>query len=200
MKHVFSFLLLFLFTTRSFTQTNAFTSTTSFSQLNTDQNKVLSFVNAIPRQGDLKYLNWNAQGLTDGSGKITITLPGENNGQPIAFEIIGADYETPTQYALFGRSPSGNVALYVTPQGTGGVIDLVTSVYSIFPLGGVKGTMIKLAASTGEDVKCGTEAQKAEEMISYCEEDCGEAVLDVLAMITPAANTWLANTFGIYAQ
>lgn len=186
----------------SFAQTSSFTITTLHQGLDSDQNKVLTYVNNLPRNGSLMYINWTTQGLVDANGDIIVTLPDENNGLPITFNIIDADYSSTTEYALFGRSALGNIALYVTPQGTGGTIDLITSSYSLYPLGGTKGLLIKESPTGLEPGSCGTDTSSpgGGNEDGFCEDDCGKAVLDVLAMVTPAAQTWVNDNFGIFGQ
>lgn len=200
MRQFFFILLSFLVCTNSLlAQTTAFTLTTAHTGLDADQNKVLTYVSNLPRNGNLLYVNWDAQGLVGNNGNIYIALPNENNGQPITFELIDAHYATTTEYALFGRSSLGNIALYVTPQGTGGTIDLTTTSYRLYPLGGIKGLLIKGSSTEAESGICGVDSASPEGG-GYCEDDCGSALLDVLAMVTPAAQTWVNDNFGIFGQ
>lgn len=200
MKHLFFILLLSLAcASTANTQTSAFALTNPYTGLNTEQNKVLTYVNNQPRNGNLKYINWNTQNIVSNNGIISVTLPGENGGQPINFELLDADFASITEYALYGKSNLGNISLYTTPQGTGGTIDLSSRSYSIFPLGGTKAVLIENSTGNTPPEGCGTES-KATESVSYCDTDCGEAIVDVLALITPGARTWLNDNFGIYGQ
>jgi hypothetical protein len=200
----FFFILLFSLACAStaFAQTSAFTLTTAHTGLDADQNKVLTYVSNLPRNGTLKYINWDAQSLVDNNGNVSVTLPNENNGQPIVFTVIDVHYATNTEYALFGRAALGNIALYVTPQGMGGTIDLNTSSYKIYPLGGTKGLLIEKSPTEEEGASCGTDTSNPEGggEDGFCEDDCGKAVLDVLAMVTPAAQTWVNDNFGMFGQ
>jgi len=180
-------------------QASAFTLTTTHTGLGADQNKVLTYVSNLPRNGNLMYVNWDAQSLVDNNGNISFTLPNENSGQPITFEVTDAYFATPTEYALFGRSSFGEVAFYVTPQGTGGSIDLNAFSYSLYPLGGIKGLLIKRSPTEVESGVCGVDTPSPEGG-GYCEDDCGSAVLDVLAMVEPGAQTWVNDNFGIFGQ
>ncbi len=197
MKQSFFILLFFLaYASKAYTQTSAFTLTTAHTGLDADQNKVLAYVSNLPRNGSLKYLNWDAQGLVNNNGTISIILPNENNDQPINFEILDADFASTTEYALYGKGNLGNISLYVTPQGIGGTVDLVSKVYGIFPLGGIKGTLVELAQTGAEIPLCGTETENNQEAANYCDEDCGRAVLDILALVTPGARQWAADNWG----
>lgn len=198
MKQVFFVLLFSLFyATSALTQAEAFTLTAAHTGLDADQNKVVAYVSSLPRNGSVKYLNWDAQTLVDNNGIISVTLPGENGGGPINFKLLEADYASTTEYALYGKGDLGNIALYITPQGIGGTIDLFTKVYAMFPLGGIKGTLIELVRTETETeaVGCGT-TTNTEEKVNYCEEDCGRATLDILALVTPGARQWANNNWG----
>lgn len=192
-------LFYFVYLSQSIAQSDAFTFTTTPTGLDADQNKVLSYVNGLPRTGNLKYLNWNTLGLLDSNGNISITLPNENNGQTITFEVTGAFYANDVEYALTGQSTLGEISLYITPQGTGGVIDLNTKAYKLFPLGSNKGLLIEQPQNETEGVICGTAAgPDLDKSLSYCDFDCGTAELDILAMVTPAARIWLDTSYGTY--
>lgn len=68
------FLLLFLLIWASSTmaQTSAFTLVSPHGGLDTDQNKVLTYVSSLPRSGDLRHIEWDSQGPVDQNGNITI--------------------------------------------------------------------------------------------------------------------------------
>jgi len=169
MKQLFFILLAILFYSgKIVAQTQAFTISSAYTGLNVDQNKTLAYVSSLPRNGDLKYINWSTQSAVDNSGNIYISLPNENNGLPINFKLLEADFANPSEYALYGKGTMGDIALYVTKQGIGGQV-------------------------------CGTSGPSLAQF-DYCDDDCGQAVLDVLAMVTTEARQWANNTFGIYSQ
>lgn len=180
-----------------FAQSSAFSEISPQSGLSLDQTKVLTFVSNLPHTGAVKYIQWNSQSF--GTGNITFTLPNQNAGQPMSFDVIGANFSTSTDYSLVGTSNLGEVSLYVTAQGTGGNISLSNTTFSLYPLGGDKGLMIEtLQSSSPEGFSCATSDNSANTQVNYCQGDCGSSVVDVLAMITPAANQWLNNNFGVF--
>jgi hypothetical protein len=191
-------LFLLIWASNLMAQTSAFTLVNPHGGLDTDQNKVLTYVSNLPRSGDLRHIEWDGQGPVDQNGNISIALPNENGGQPIIFKVTAADYSSPTEYALLGTCPEGEIALYITPEGTGGNIDLVTTSYYLYPLGNAKGLLIEKSPLAAENGTCGTDNLNPEnnETLNFCEDDCGNAVLDVLAMVTPLANQWITDNFG----
>lgn len=195
------FLLFFLWVCAHTTmaQTSALNFVSPHSGLDADQNKVLTYVSNLSRNGDLKHIEWASQGPVDNDGNITIVLPNENGGQPMIFKVTASDYSSPTEYALLGTSAAGEIAVYVTPQGTGGTIDLATTTYNLYPLGGNKGLLIEKSLLEAANGICGMDNTSPENHnhIDFCEEDCGNAVLDVLAMVTPQANQWITDNWGV---
>ena len=169
--------------------------------LDADQGKVLNYVGNLPRNGTLRHVNWASQDQIVSNGNIVITLPNENNSQPISFQLLDVDFASTTEYAIYGKSTLGNIALYVTAQGIGGTIDLVNKVYAAYPLGGTKGLLIELAQTgSNEGTACGTIAAGDAARVGFCDTDCGPAVLDVLAMLTPGGKKWVTDTWGLLGQ
>lgn len=202
MKKVLLFVAIVMYSSGVFAQVSSasFTLLTgSHQNLDADQNKVLTYVGSLPREGTVKHIDWNASGLTGNS--ISISLPDENNGQPIAFDVLDVFFASVTQYAIFGKSSAGNIAIYITPEGTGGTIDLVGSSYNLYPLGSNKGLLIKNSSVEALTSVCGTQDNNPEETSDelFCGEECGKAVLDILAMVTPNAQVWLNDNFGSLA-
>ncbi|MBN8678450.1 MAG: zinc-dependent metalloprotease [Chitinophagales bacterium] len=177
--------------------TAIFTFVSPYTGLSTDQTKIVNYATNQPHIGSVQYVSWASGNLLDANGKITVNLSGENGGQPISFDVIGSHFASLTEYALYGRHSLGEIALYITPQGKGGSITLVNSAYELLPLGGTMGVMIKLASAESGSSICATEPTSLEES-GYCEDDCGSDVLDVLAMVTPAAQQWLDDNYGIF--
>jgi hypothetical protein len=178
-------------------QSAAFTLVSPYTGLDADQTKVLNYVTSQPRLGDVQHIAWAMESLFDSNGKITIALPGENDGQPISFEVTGSHFANETDYAVYGKAEQGEIALYVTSQGRGGSITLVNSTYVLYPLGNTKGVLIKTNPSEGEGGTCATD-QTPPEVAGYCEDDCGNDVLDVLVMVTPDAQQWLNDNYGLF--
>lgn len=188
---------LVLCTTNVLAQSAAFTLVSPYTGLDADQSKVLNYATNQPRLGDVQHIAWATESLFDSNGKITIALPGENDGQPISFEVIGSHFANETDYAVYDKAEQGEIALYVTSQGRGGSITLLTSTYVLYPLGGTKGALIKTNPSEGEAGTCATDLPQPEET-GYCEDDCGSDILDVLAMVTPGAQQWLDANYGLF--
>jgi hypothetical protein len=63
--------------------------------------------------------------LEDDNGNIVISLPNQNNGQPIVFKVLDSYFSTAKEYAIVGKSPQGEIALYITDELKGGTIDLL---------------------------------------------------------------------------
>jgi hypothetical protein len=145
----------------------------------------------------VQHVAWASGSLFDSNGKISVALPGENDGQPIAFEVVGSHFANETDYAVYGKAEQGEIALYVTSQGRGGSITLNNSTYVLYPMGGTKGVLIKANPSEGEGGTCATDSPSPEET-GYCEDDCGSDILDVLAMVTPDAQQWLNDNYGLF--
>ncbi len=147
--------------------------------------------------GDVLHVAWATESLFDSNGKISVTLPDENDGQPISFEVLGSHFANESDYAVFGRAEQGEIAIYVTSQGRGGSITLKNSTYVLYPMGGTKGALIKQDPSVGENGTCATDLTPPEET-GYCEDDCGSDILDVLAMVSPGAQQWLDANYGLF--
>lgn len=195
--NVLSFLLV---TTAVLAQTSALTICPQFEELDASQEKVINFASSLPQIGMMSYINWTTEDHIVNNGIISITLPDENAGKPINFELFDADFASETQYALYGRSKQGNISLYITPEGIGGTIDMVNKVYLALPIGGNKGALVQLSLQGNVEEACGTEHLESEEMTGYCNMDCGPAVLDVVALITPSARQWVNDTWGWLGQ
>lgn len=185
------------FTTNANAQSNTsiFTLVSPYTGLSVDQTKIVNYATNQPHIGPVQHVSWASGNLLDNYGRITVTLPEENNNQPISFEISSSHFSSETEYALFGRAPTGEIAIYTTPEGTGGSITLVNSTYLLYPMGNTKGVLIKIDTSNGGT--CATAPTSMEES-GYCSDDCGSDVLDVLAMVTPEAQQWLDNNYGIF--
>ena len=178
-------------------QNTAFTLVSPYTGLSTDQAKVVNFATNQPHLGSLQYIDWAPGGLIDNNGYITVALPGENGGQPISFELLDSYFANETSYAVFGSSHQGEIAIYITPEGTGGSITLANSAYVLYPLGGTKGVFIKKDPSETGGGTCATDTTPGEGA-GYCEDDCGKDIIDVLTMVTPAAWQWLGDNYGMF--
>ena len=197
MKHFFSlFSILFSFINIACAQMSSIEVVNPFADMDVAQNKVITYVNGLPRNGTVKYINWVSVDQICNNGQISFLLPDENNGQPVVFDLTGADFTSADEYSLYGRGELGNIAIYITPQGIGGTIDLVNKVYLAFPLGGTKGTLIERLMDESDRSVCGTDVSKKILEENYCNKDCGPSVLDVLALVTPEARQWVTDTWG----
>ncbi len=154
-----AFAILFAFvlcTTSALAQSSAFTLVSPYTGLDADQAKVLNHLTNQPRLGDVQHIAWATESLFDSNGKITVTLPGENLGQPISFDVVGSHFANETDHAVYGKAEQGEIALYVTSQGRGGSITLKNSTYVLYPMGGTRGALIKTNPSEGGGGTCAT--------------------------------------------
>lgn len=175
--------------------TSTFTFVSPYIGLSVDQTKIVNYATNQPHIGSVQYISWASGNLLNSNGEISTTLPGENSGLPILFEVNNSHFSSASEYALFGRSAIGEIAIYTTPEGRGGSITLLNSTYVLYPLGDTKGVLIKTDTSLGGT--CATDPTLLEEA-GYCEDDCGSDVIDVLAMVTPEAQQWLDDNFGVF--
>ena len=151
----------------------------------------------IPQLGSIEFVQFHSTFIADTFGVINITLPRANNAD-LEFYVTDAYYENSSDFFIQARNAEGFLTIYVKGSLQGATIDLVDTVYTIYPFTGNKGILIQNDLSEEESSICAQEASL--ESAEFCEEeDCGEDILDVLLLITPAANTWLANRYNTYA-
>ena len=106
--------------------------------------------------------------------------------------------KTPQITFIQARNAEGYLTIYIKGSMKGATIDLIDTVYTIYPFAGNKGILIQNDLSIGETSICAQ--NRSAEAPEFCEEeDCGEDILDVLLLISPAANTWLADHYNSYS-
>jgi hypothetical protein len=175
-----STLFLFALSLRVNAQESAFSFLEPITELNEDQNKLLSYVTNLPHSGKVEYIEWKKTNLLDENGNITIFVPNENLLSASNFQVTSGDYANADEYSIYGKNSLGNLAIYVTPKGTGGTIDLDQSSYSMFPLGGNKGLLIKNILGSVESLPCAIPPEsELQSQLSFCDDDCGKATVDV---------------------
>ena len=196
--------LLCLFGTfaRLHAQTQLLTFTTQPTTLSDGQTKVLNRANNTPHLGSVRFANLAYSSSIDQNGGFRLTLPGVNGGNSMNFAVQSAIFDDPQHYSIQASGPNGYVTLYYTPQGTGGTIDLVSRVFTLLPFGTGKTLVVERDMKEEHSPVCGQEVGSSPppSAADFCSGDCGAAVLDVLLLRTPEANTWLSNTWGIYGD
>jgi hypothetical protein len=184
----------------SFAQAKAFSFINQPVVLNATQTKMLTKANTDAHVGEVKFVRFTLEEGID-QNSIKFALPSINNGNVLTFTIQNAIYDSPTHYSLSAKGDLGSITLYITPDAIGGTIDLFTKLYVLYPIGDSKGILVEKNLSEGGNSKCGeTKVTKSEKEIDFCVGDCGEAILDILILRTPEANTWLNSTFGWLAN
>jgi hypothetical protein len=136
-------------------------------------------------------------------GVLPVKLPGMS--QPALAEVTDVDYKADNHYSWMGRirgnKYNGEVALFVTPEGYGGMIDMNNVHYMITPF--KKDTLLIVERDkslyTGEDCpkysssRNGFNSLQTRNMVpEYCTSfsNC-PATVSVLILITPEAQNWL---------
>ena len=179
-------------------QSLSFSTVSPFTSLNTDQSKVVSYVSNLPRVGSMLYLTWDNSAILGTSDSIRFLLPGINSGNPVSYKVADAFFVSTTDYIISGNSSSGDFTLYKTSLGTGGSINYQSHVFSIYPLESNRAVLIENDRQTPDNTICFIPSEV--ESVSYCNTECGSAIVDVLLLITPEAKTWMATTYGYFSN
>ena len=183
-------------------QTQLLTLTTQPTTLSDGQTKVLNRANNTPHLGSVRFATLASSNSIDQNGGFKLTLPDVNGGNSMTFAVQSALFDDPQHYSIQASGPNGYVTLYYTPQGTGGTINLITRVFTLMPFGSGKTLLVEWDMKEENSPICGKEVSSNPPLNTheFCTGDCGAAVLDVLLLRTPEANTWLNNTWGIYGD
>jgi hypothetical protein len=161
-----------------------------------EQTKILNYASGLPRKGAVKFIAWQQTGSIGQNGVLNLALPEVKNGQILTFQIYNAVYQDPTHYSIYASGSEGYLSLFITPQGKGGTIDLITRTFTILPVEVTKSVIFE-NEQIKDEPNCGinsTSEPRGE--ADYCEGDCGAAIVDVLLLRTPQANTWLTTNWG----
>ncbi len=132
----------FCFSNLTAQTTSAFSIVSPFSGMDADQNKVIATATSSANPGSLLYILWS-ENLVDNNGNITVTLPTENGGQPITFQVIGFSSQNVNEYNITGKSSIGQIGIFSHPLGKVGTINIGLNSYDILPLGTSKGVVFK---------------------------------------------------------
>jgi hypothetical protein len=164
--------------------------------MDADQNKVIATATSSANPGSLLYILWS-ENLVDNNGNITVTLPTENGGQPITFQVIGFSSQNVNEYNITGKSSIGQIGIFSHPLGKVGTINIGLNSYDILPLGTSKGVVFKKLPPDLQEGACVQNGNNPEEdPLEFCTSDCGTSLIDVLYMVTPEAKQWLNDNYG----
>lgn len=163
--------------------------------MNADQVKVFNYVNSLPHVGPIQFIQWNPS-IMSTNNAITVSLPGVNGGVPINFEQIGAYFSSSTEYSLTYKSSLGQLTIYKTPAGTGGTININNQSFTIWPISNNNSLFFERNLNNLEYSNSSNDVIAESCPDGYCNPDCGDAIVDVLVMVTPEANAWLDQKFG----
>jgi hypothetical protein len=151
----------------------------------------------IPQLDSIEFVQFHSNFIADTFGVIKITLPRARNAD-LEFNIFDVYYENANDFFIQAKSAEGYLTIYVKGSMKGATIDLIDTVYTIYPFTGNIGILIQNDLSLGETSICAQE--QSSEAPEFCEEeDCGEDILDILLLISPEAKTWLNNRYNSYA-
>lgn len=164
--------------------------------LTSAQTKVKTYALSLPRIGDLEYVQFASGWMDAPNGTFLVSLTGI--GENLPFEIREVLFEDSGNYIVSARYDDVSLAIYVAANSVGGVVEFPGGRYSLFPIGGEVAILIRHDLTSSENSgTCGGTTGEIEE-IDFCTGDCGDAVLDVLLLITPEAQTWMGATFDIW--
>jgi Metallo-peptidase family M12/Secretion system C-terminal sorting domain len=167
---------------------------------NNSQTTLLAKATSAPHLGNIRFVQFANQSELGVDDQIRFSLSGVNNGAEMVFIIDNSIFSDPTHFSVHGSNNLGYINLYITPEGMGGSIDLVTKTYSIWPFGDSRGVLFENKLVGGEFAICAQNNADAASGVNFCEGDCGASILDVLVLRTPEANQFLASNFGIFAE
>jgi hypothetical protein len=198
MKKYSILLILLVAQLLGYAQTTLFSVIQEPGTLSGPQLAVKNYVLNSPRLGGIQFVQFAQADNVQQNGQIRLSIAGVNNNQQIVFQVSNATFEDPTHYSIQGKSSLGSLTLYFTPEGIGGTIDLVSRLFSIYPISETRGILFENRMTSTETTICKSDldSQHSDESRNFCEGDCGAAVLDLLLLISPEASTWLSTNFG----
>jgi hypothetical protein len=205
MKKILKNLLIFaavLVCQVSFAQSDFWTLTEKPEITDKSGQKVLDFVEKLPNNLGVQFAKINPiEESKQKDGSIAITLDGVEAA--LSFKIEQCEYTDAKDYYFFATGENGTLTWFNKEGGIGGELELFSQVYSIYPIGDDNVVIMKRDMNFRHKGTCGNihsdgESPK-ERAAPFCGLDCGPATVDVLALITPAAATWLNNNWGVYS-
>ena len=163
--------------------------------------KVKKHLDGLPNNAGLTFAKVNLfKDIRRKDGTIKFSI--EKKSEVLSFDVEEFDYKNDADYTLTAKGERGTLTWTCKEGGMGGTLDLVTQVYSIYPTGGNNVAIMKHDMKYQSKEVCGSNDKgdkgKLTTRSNFCGTDCGTATVDVLALLTPAADTWLYNNWGIY--
>lgn len=195
------FLFFVAFSPTIFAQsTNLFTSIPPF-ELVGDQLKVSNHVHSLPYYGNSHFIRLSNITEFETLTYVSVTLPELENPE-ILFEVKDFEINGHNDYSWHGTSADGGEIYILTkPEGTIGFIDLRTKYYEIFPLGNSNAILMEHNQHRYIEGSClSTPSAELVDEFGCFEADCGAAVVDVLAIVTPDAQQQLNTQVGSLAN
>lgn len=169
--------------------------------LTTSQQKVVDYVSNLPYEDGFIYATVDDLASTQDNGFLAVTIPTLDTGTYF-FYAEHVTYKNASSYTWVGKIKAGygDFALFSNSTGKGGFIDLGTKFFSIHPLGGDLVVIVRHDMTEYPLAICGGGGERDSET-AYCEEDdCGAAIVDILVLVTPDAEDWLADQYGGFDQ
>ncbi|MBK9718350.1 MAG: T9SS type A sorting domain-containing protein [Saprospiraceae bacterium] len=201
MRHLFLLLIFIFFDNGIFSQAAIFSYSNGPLNQTVAQQTLITHASTIPHIGSIQYIQFSPLSSIGSGNIINLNIPTVLNGSNLQFEIDEVLYATPSQYSIQATSSIGSLTLYLTPEGIGGVIDLVNRKFTIYPLGGESALMFENNIFIDNSSTCATNGTSHDlnQDVDFCHGDCGAGILDVLVLISPEAHTWLQGTYNNWA-
>lgn len=164
--------------------------------LTSAQTQVKTYALSLPHIGDLEYVQFASGWMDAPNGTFLASLTGIGSNLP--FEIQEILFEDGGNYIVSARYNDVTLALYVAADAVGGVVEHPGGRSTLFPIGGGTAILIRNNLASSEDSGICADATGEMEEMDFCTGDCGDAVLDVLLLTTPEAQTWMWANFNIW--
>ncbi len=192
-------------------QNNFWQLTEKPSIISEDGQKVLASMESYPDNLGMQYARVNNfSSATQEGGLIKLSL--KDKQEELVMQIDYCEYVNDEDFSFHASCEQGSLSWYCKEGGRGGVLDLFTELYTIYPISRDEVVIIQLSMQpTVENGSCDVDKKSErqnpndiklsyERSISFCGLDCGSATIDVLALITPNAQSWLSSQFGVFSS
>jgi hypothetical protein len=169
--------------------------------LNPTQQTIVNYFSGLSYNAGLVFVQVGNLATIQQNGIIHFTIP-EFETAPLAFKEFDVKYKSPNDYTWLGQMDltQGEMTFYAKPEGYGGTIDLGTRYYSINPLGGNLALIMKHNITAYPPGGCVSNSNMETSSTNFCKsEDCGNSVVDILVVVTPAANAQMTAQWGTLA-